>query len=207
MSSTFSLAETLQEIESSEQQRRGPAMQILLIQARKDAGIYDQALPVFQKWVFAAPDPFTARCAAKGIELICGPEEGRRVWMALLNSENLDIVAGIAIATSDPSFGPVIVDLFRSRSETRVRSAMISALGFLKDPGTLPLLCEQVSRPEYRKEAIQSLYAMGDARAIPYLEPLLKDHTVMWAQGEYDNHAPAMRVSDVARDTISRLRK
>jgi hypothetical protein len=199
----LSLDQIRRDVLSATQGIRGYAMQSLLMQCRADSALHAAALPIFQAHVFTAPDYMTAANAARGIELIAGPDEGRKVWITLLNRGDAKFAAEIATATKDVFYVPALLRMLESRPDFAIQTAVMRTLGRMKDAQAFAPIAARLADRSLRPHAIEALSDLGDRRAIPHIEPLLKDKTDAWPE---DNHGPMLRVCDLASSALSQLR-
>jgi hypothetical protein len=201
--STFDLDEVLREIQSQKQEIRGAAMQRLLFEARKNPRIHPTAREIFRAVLQIPLDGWTTINAARGFELIAGPIEARREWLLLLNDSPPELAADVALSLRDAFYVPALIELLSTRDNLKFRRSVIRALGRLNDPAALKPLIESLNKAELRPHAVDALGDLGDKGAIPFLEPLLTDTTDAWPE---DNHGPMLRVCDLAKAAIERLR-
>jgi HEAT repeat protein len=199
---------TLAQIEvdarSPDQLTRGSAVQELLLRVQKDPLLNDAALPIFRRHVATAPDAWTATTCARGIEQIEGPERARATWLALLHRPDAQLVAGVALAVTDPSYAPELFELLNSRPEPVIHKCVIRTLGRMRVSAALPIIREYLKDPATRADAIEALADFGDPAAIAHLEPLLQDTS---DSGQTDDRGWPLRVGDVADEAIRRLRR
>jgi len=198
----FDLEQNKKDLKSDRAEVRTRAVAALLYQAKQDASIHSAALEIFRGLLASAADYWTLSNAARGIELIAGVEEGRRVWSMLLNHPVAKVVADVASTMKDPFYFPVLLEIFERRRETVVQIAVMHKLSRIKLHEAFSAIVARLAAAELRPHAIVALEELGDARAIPFLEPYLKDKTDAWQE---DNHGPMMRVCDLAKGAIARL--
>ncbi len=177
-------------------------MQSLLNEARKDSAIHAEALEIFEASLQTEQDPWTAMSAAWGVEHIAGPEEGRRVWLALLGHPRMAMAERVALSIDDPFYVPALLDVLQRRPELRVRIAAIRSLGRLRDVRAFAKIVECLAVPEFRSDAIQALGDLGDPHAIGHLEMLRGDDTQLCQQ---DERGATLRVGDLAAVAIRQL--
>lgn len=199
----LSLDQIQRDVLSTVQGIRGYAMQSLLMQCRENPALHAAALPIFKAHVFTAPDYMTAANAARGIELIAGQDEGRRTWITLLNRADAKFAADIATVIKDPFYLPALLRILESRPDFAIQTAVMRTLGRMKDGQALAPIVARLADRSLRPHAIEALADLGDPRAIPHLEPLLRDKTDAWPE---DNHGPMLRVCDLASSALSHLR-
>src|SRR5262245_37046403 len=154
---------------------RALALQQLLVRARKDPGVHDEALRIFINSLQYVTEPLAATSAARGIALIAGADEGRRIWLYLLRHPRVDVAMHAALAIDDPDCVPGMLDALAVRPEFPIQISLIRTLGRLGDPVAMQAIVERLTNGELQTDAIQALEELGDARAIPALEPLLSD--------------------------------
>lgn len=179
-------------------------MAALYHRAQQTPAIHPEALELFRASVMAWPDYMTASYAARGIELIAGPAEGRKIWLALLNHPKAELAGAIAQSIKDVSYVPVLLELLERRPEWSIQLAAVRTLGRMKDRSAFEAIAKRLADRALRPHAVEALAELGDPRAIAHLEPLLRDRTEAW---EIDNHGPMLRVCDLAQDAIAQLRK
>jgi len=199
---------TLAQIEtdaaSPDQQTRGGAVQELLLRVRKDPRLNDAALPIFRRHVDTAPDAWTVTSCARGIELIEGAEKARATWLALLHRADAQLVAGIALALTDLSYAPALLELLTRRPEPVIHNCVIRTLGRMRVPAAFPIIVEHLKDPATRADAIQALSEFGDPAAIAHLEPFVHETS---DSGQTDDRGWPLRVCDLADDAIRMLRR
>jgi HEAT repeat protein len=177
-------------------------MQELLMATRKDSSIHHPALAIFRAALTTEQDPWTITSAARGIDHIAGPVEGRRAWLSLLNHSRAEVVARAALDATDAAYLPVMLELLERHPNQRVRNAVIRTLGRQKELVAFPAILKQLEILASRPDAIFALGDLGDLQAIPHLEKLLDDKTELWRE---DNHGGMLRVCDLAKDAIAKL--
>jgi hypothetical protein len=202
--SNHDLAQIQKDLQSDRQGTRCLAMQTLLSWAKKDSQIHPIALQMFRDSLATEEDPWTANRAISGIEHIVGPDQSRAIRFALLAHPRPELVAGIVLGIEDPSYADVLINVLSRRPETNVQIAVIRKLGSLRDDAALPALVGCLDVAELRPHAVEALGDLGNAYAIADLKPLLNDITPAW---EVDNHGPMLRVCDLAKSSIERLRR
>lgn len=200
----FDFEQIKRDIRSPDQPTRGTSMAALYHHAKQNPAIHQEALELFRANVMAWPDYMTASNAARGIELIAGPAEGRKTWLALLNHPKAELAGSIATTLKDVSYVPILLELIERRPEWSIQLAAVRTLGRMKDRAAFEAIIKRLDNRPLRPHAVEALAELGDPRAIAHLEPLLRDRTEAW---EEDNHGPMLRVCDLAQDAIARLRK
>jgi HEAT repeat protein len=200
----FDFEQIKRDIRSPDQPTRGTSMAALYHHAQQNSAIHQEALELFRASVMAWPDYMTASNAARGIELIAGPVEGRKIWLALLNQSKAELAGAIAQSLKDVSFVPVLLELIDRRPEWSIQLAAVRTLGRMKDRAAFDAIRKRLADRGLRPHAVEALGELGDPRAIADLEPLLTDRTEAW---EIDNHGPMLRVCDLAKDAIAQLQK
>lgn len=180
---------------------RTAAWQELLRQVRANPQIHQPALSIFRGYLQTEHHPASAIVAARGVEHIVGPVQARAAWLALLNASREDLVAGVTLTLIDPFYVPTLLDLLQRRGEPQIRGCVIRTLGRMRDPAVLNVLIDALATPQ-RLAAIEALGDLGDARAIPHLQPLLSDET---ETGEFDERGAILRVNHVAHGAIRRI--
>jgi HEAT repeat protein len=178
---------------SDDQAVRGAAMQELSLLVRHDAKTHDRAMRIFRKALEDPKDGWTAVSAARGYEQIVGPYESRAVWLALLRSDNPQVVSSVVLSIRDASFVPALLELLNPGSgDADVKISTMRALGRMHDPAVLPAIAAQLDRPELRAHAIESLADLGDPRHIAD-SPLSCRHNRRMARGQSRPDAPGLR--------------
>jgi len=200
----FDFEQIKRDIRSPDQPTRGTSMAALYHHAQQTPAIHPEALELFRASVMAWPDYMTASYAARGIELIAGPAEGRKIWLALLNHPKAELAGAIAQSIKDVSYVPVLLELMERRPEWSIQLAAVRTLGRMKHPSAFDAIINRLNNRPLRPHVVEALAELGDPRAIPHLEPLLHDRTEAW---EEDNHGPMLRVCDLAQAAIAHLRQ
>ena len=170
--------------------------------AERDEGIRAEALGIFQKWAAAAPDFYVAIQSAKGIRLLAGEEAYREAWRKLLDDPREGIVLNVLNATDDPVWVPTLLGMLERRTELSIRQSLLCCLGKLKDRSVFPTLLKFLPDAELKGYAVLALASLGDPRAIPHLQPYLKDKTPLWP---VDNHGPTELMCDAVANAIRQL--
>lgn len=202
MRSTPSFAQIETDLRSDHQETRGRAMQTLLMSAKKDSRVHATALPLFQTMLLTAPDSWTVTSAARGVELIQGPAEGRKAWLTLLHHADDRIAASAALLVDAAAYTSDLLQMLTTRSGPFVRTAVIRSLGRTKNPAFLPTILGYLDKPGARVDAILALEELEDSRAIPNLEPLIQEET---DSGMTDDRGCMLRISDLAASATRRL--
>lgn len=200
--SKHSLRQIERDLFSEHQESRTSAVLKLLRLVEKKLRTHETALALFRRCIQTEQDPWIIVTAARGIERIIGPVAAREMWLGLLNSSNGALAAVAAVSVLDRFYVPVLLDLLRQRDDFRIRAAAIQTLGRIQDPAAFPALIEQLATPAQRMNAAVALAELGDLRAMPYLEPLLADHSEL---PEPDDRGCVQRVNDIAAFAIRRL--
>lgn len=193
------------DLRAPSQEVRCAAMQRLLKWATIDPAIRPAALPIFRHAVAEPVDPWATRLALDGIELIAGADEARRLRTALLAHPSFSLVNQLAQSLTDPAYAPALIDLLERRDDIHLRQSILRTLGRMRGAAEIvfPVLLKWLdASPNLRPHAIEALASLGDARAIPHLDPLRRDRTDAWPE---DNHGPMLRVCDVATSAIERI--
>jgi HEAT repeats/SMI1 / KNR4 family (SUKH-1) len=106
---------------------------------------------------------------------------------------------------------PVLVERLGRETDVDVVSALVQALGALRDPAALPALVQATRHADafVRQDAARALGELGDARAVPALEALLGDATEPRRHDERGLTllSSAYTVAEVAEKSLAALRK
>jgi hypothetical protein len=188
---------------SDDPETRGRALDSLLRLVRRDPGAHHAALELFRAELGDLRSPFAALSAARGIEHVAGPDEGRDAWLALLAASEPSVVSSAALLV-DASYAPVLLGLLAQRREPDLRTSLVRALGRMRNPDAFDPIaaCLHDPSPVMRGHAVEALADLDDVRAIPRLESLRSDTAGAWRE---DNHGPTLRVCDLAGSAIERL--
>lgn len=170
--------------------------------AEGDARLQAEVLSVCQKWVEDAPESYVAIKAARGLQRLAGEDVFRAVWLKLLQDPREGFVLNVLHSTQDTSWAPIILEMLQRRPELAVRQSALCCLGSLKAPSAFPTAVKYLSDKDLKGYAVIALTSLGDPRAIPHLEPFLKDKTALWP---VDNHGPMELMSEFVADAIQRL--
>jgi HEAT repeat protein len=170
---------------------------------QREPAVHERALQIYREMFRSQRDPFTVTSAIRGIEHIAGIDEGRRLRLAIFDNPRAELVKNVVGTIQDPSYVPALIELLHRRSDESIRTMTIRTLGRLRDPAAFPALVQHLPDPKLRPDVVEALADLRDPRAIPHLQALLNDDTEAW---EIDNHGPMLRVRDLARTALERLR-
>jgi hypothetical protein len=199
---THTLEELTHAARSDQRDVRSCALQELLGWVEKDPRSHPKVLPIFRAALGVENAPWGIVSAVQGIEHMVGGEEAKSAWLWVLTHSDGSIVVQATSCLTDHSYAPVLLDLLAHRPEIEVRNAAIRALGRLQYVEALPVILPLLGPEETRWDAIESLSNLGDARAIPYLEPYLNDQSAL--RGE-DDRGCTIDVHDITGCAIRRL--
>jgi HEAT repeat protein len=197
------LAQIQGDLRSDNIDKRDNAVRELLLWVSRDSSIHASALPIFRLALHTELHPYAANYAVDGIELIAGLDASMGFRLALLKDSGVQMVRATLLAVRNPAYVPAFIETLARRSEADVRIAAIRQLGRLGTSAALPTLLTYLDSPELRPHVVEAMGDLLDPAAIPHLQPLLGDETDAWP---IDNHGPMLRVCDLAREAIERLR-
>lgn len=197
------MAQIRSNLQSPEYGPRGYAMQSLLNMVKRGAASREEAVALFRSCAAADPHPWPAALGIHGVEFLEGAEAARPYWVAMLHHQDPEMIERAAMSIKDHSYVPELIGVIERRRESRIQIAAIRSLGRLKDPAAFPAIAARLQDPDLRPHVIEALGDLGDARALPYLEPLLRDGTPTWP---IDNHGPMLYIRDHAATSIGQIR-
>ncbi|MEO6005680.1 MAG: HEAT repeat domain-containing protein [Opitutus sp.] len=197
------LAELSNATRSNVQATRVSAMQELITLARQQPSARPAAVEIFRASLPAEWDPYTAVHAVRGLDTFASPEEARVGWLGLLHHPNADMVAVAALLVRADFFGE-LVEILQQRPELQIQTAVIRALGRMKNHAAFSLVRQRLDHADLRRDAIEALGELGDPRAIPALQAWLDDRTPVELE---DNHGPMLRTCDFASRAIEQIEK
>jgi tetratricopeptide (TPR) repeat protein len=191
------------DLRSTDAETRSSALRELFLKATQDPAIRPAALPLFRAALQSRQTPAGANKAVDGIALIAGRDEARGYRLALLQDHDMQTVRMTLLSIDDPACAPAMIETISLRPELDIRIAGLRQLGRIAPPLGFAVLKKYLDDPPLRPHVVEAFADLRDPRAIPLLEPLLEDKTAAWP---IDNHGPMLRVCDLAKESIDRLR-
>jgi len=187
---------------SPDPEDRGRGMQALLNRVRREPALQATALPVFRDVLASDEYAWPGVLAARGVEHIEGPVAARAVWLELLERKSPQLVRNAALSLTDVFYVPALIELLQRRDEPDVRSSVIRALGRIRHRNVLPAIIGFVDDPLLRADVVEALGDQGDARAKPYLQPLLTDDS---DSGTRDERGAVLTIAHLAWTALRRF--
>ena len=177
-------------------------MQALLNRVRREPALRAAALPVFRAVLANEVHAWPGVLAARGVEHIEGHIAARHVWFELLQRQSPELVRNAALSLTDVFYVPALIDLLQRRDEPEVRGAVIRALGRIRHRDVLPAIVRFVDDLLLRADVVEALGDHGDARAKPYLKPLLTDDS---DSGTRDERGAVLSIANLAWTALRRF--
>jgi HEAT repeat protein len=193
------------DVRSPHQPTRYAALHRMTTWIRLNPACHPEALRIFRQVLSNPLDGGTANAALYGLDELGCKSEAQGFRLQLLVSSKPDVVRTALLGFRNPKHAPMLLDLLARQTDTDVRISVVRTLGRMQPASklVLPALVRLLPDSDLRPHITEALGDLADPDAIPHLENLLEDSSEAW---EIDNHGPMLRVSDLAAESIRRIK-
>ncbi|MFN0135244.1 MAG: hypothetical protein ACKVS9_03910 [Phycisphaerae bacterium] len=192
------------DLRSTQVATRQVALDELRAALGRDSSIRAVAADLLRELCRGETNPWVLLNAVRGLELAADKAEVLAVKLGLIERSEADIVAMALLNLNLNLSADRLLEMYARTNEYSLRNTLVHMLARTRDARAFPILLSELDKADMRPYAIEALVAYGDSRAVEHIERCLSDTSDAWP---IDNHGPMMRVCDVAREAIERLRK